>query len=372
MATITTAIMAAIAVETYGVRLEDIAQASIARYTGSIVPMAFAGYAFQGLLRILIPLQLIVAIASQFSSTLLFIDIDNGVVQGFPTPSAVNYTFLETPTGSDLVRPGDDAGVPAHYRLNPSSFETFAEYAEPQNRISDPRIDDTGPIWRAFLPLASERDRTSVRRFEGAARLFDARVICVQPTITALNVTVTALELLNTEIVFDGLAETSIPIPNLLGPLDAGINVAFRCSVYGSSDGDRDIWQECYTVSVVPGDPSNMNAFGRFPSLNPVHYGGTIQDDSHFAFTQVGRTFILMNASSPEMGTYPNLETEGDSTFSALNITSSSSSGPWTDFVAVLDGGFREQRNFTTDEVITRFADLDIPLRATLCFDVTA
>lgn len=37
------------------------------------------------------------------------------------------------------------------------SFETFAEYSEPENRVQDGAADDTGPVCRAFLSHREQR-----------------------------------------------------------------------------------------------------------------------------------------------------------------------------------------------------------------------
>jgi len=102
-------------VERHGVPAARIPHASIARCTGSILPLTFGGFALRKWFRVLVPLQFLLAVASQFSSTLLFSDFDGVTLRSFPQSRSVNYTFLNSQelrsfkntTGGRLEHPPD-------------------------------------------------------------------------------------------------------------------------------------------------------------------------------------------------------------------------------------------------------------------------
>ncbi|KAF3925980.1 hypothetical protein ABW20_dc0107117 [Dactylellina cionopaga] len=64
----------------------------------------------------------------------------------------------------------------------PSVLPAFAEYSTEAVQI--PGLVDTGPTIRAFLPFDSPEERSRVRRYNGKAVVWDARVACQKPRIS--------------------------------------------------------------------------------------------------------------------------------------------------------------------------------------------
>jgi hypothetical protein len=63
-------------------------------------------------------------------------------------------------------------------------YPVFAEYAEGMVANGSLGMADTGLTMRAFLPIDSQGNRSSVHKYMGPAAVFDARVVCVRPNIT--------------------------------------------------------------------------------------------------------------------------------------------------------------------------------------------
>lgn len=85
--------MVSVVVERYGVTPDKVAQASIARYARALVSLMFGGYAMRRWFNIMVPLQFARASAVQFTSTLLFSDIDTVTLPGFSKEMDMNYDF---------------------------------------------------------------------------------------------------------------------------------------------------------------------------------------------------------------------------------------------------------------------------------------
>jgi hypothetical protein len=430
----TSAMMASVVVERYGVPADKIAHASIARYTGAILSLMFDGYALRKWFRLLIPLQLACAIASQFTSTLLFSDFGTAPRPGFPQETAVHYDF--SPRPQDLNGDGDvpstlsampqaDANELVGWATSstPASFETFAEYAEPERKINDERVDDTGPIWRAFLPIDSENLRTSISEYSGVARVFDARTMCVRPSIKEFWLKRNGAED-GPPARREGLEEGNFPIwygvatidahlvPDLFDSHNQTLEVWFECPVISRPDFTRRnsygveidpnapplprirTWEKCTTgVSEPNPDAPRPQLPTRMSTLDPIFYNMTgiyPLDANYFASTKnaksddpvavydnspririhdwrVGNSFILMDPGHPDRHLFP---TGGDP-FSALDlrlpIRSSKGNGPWIDFESFLRAN---QTLDLPDDKIARRKDVPIPIRATFCFDV--
>lgn len=178
------AMMASVVVERPGVPEGKMAKASMARYTGSVISLVLDGFTLKtSWFRILVPLQVLCTVLSQLSSTLLFSDFQNVLFLGFPVKTSLKYHF----NNPVIDRMADISPLKAFsenwYRFQPGTFEPFAEHSKPEDNITSGAVDDTGPVWRAFLPLSAYDNNTSIQKYTGVARVFDARTICVRPDI---------------------------------------------------------------------------------------------------------------------------------------------------------------------------------------------
>jgi hypothetical protein len=64
-------------------------------------------------------------------------------------------------------------------------YLVFAEYTEGMVANGSSGVSDTGLTMRAFLPMDSQGNRSSVHKYMGPAAVVDARVVCVRPNITS-------------------------------------------------------------------------------------------------------------------------------------------------------------------------------------------
>ncbi|KAF5557531.1 hypothetical protein FMEXI_695 [Fusarium mexicanum] len=187
-AAITTSMAASIALKLHGVPMSAVAEVSIARFTNSgpqSLKKMLPGTTFRPWLRILMICLFALVGASQFASTLLVSDLQELTILSLKKNMAYGFNFgvVNGSTSPDL-RPlpirRDDL---EYWNRAPSQFETFAEYSEPGE--SSEELDDTGPVFRAFLPISTKAQRESIQSFNGIARVIDARVICARPRFTA-------------------------------------------------------------------------------------------------------------------------------------------------------------------------------------------
>ncbi|RDI79937.1 hypothetical protein Vi05172_g9954 [Venturia inaequalis] len=195
LATTATAMIAALAIETRGVPIDDLAQVSIARFSNN-GPETFwisglFNKTFLGIrLRVPLLLLLCTAVASQFTSTLLLSDFDRGLVTGF----ANQETILLATSPTIISTTVEDAELnfttkDSYWSRYPKQFAAFAEYTEPGD--SSDGVEDTGVTLRSFLPFSDQNDRASLLEFNGVAPVFDTRCLCVRPTFTSLLFDVT-------------------------------------------------------------------------------------------------------------------------------------------------------------------------------------
>ncbi|MBE3050075.1 hypothetical protein IMZ48_47760 [Candidatus Bathyarchaeota archaeon] len=266
--------MASVVVERYGVPPDRVVQASNARYTGALVSMMFGGYAMKRHFRIMIPLQMACAIASQFSSTLLFSDLGYISITGFPREMEMSYDFgpfneSEYTYTSPLYNAQYNYAT-AWSSDQPMAFETFAEYAEPESRILADGVDDTGPIWRAFLSIGNESLRTSVREYTGVARVFDARTICVRPDIKGLSFAYSDSEVLDR--VWTGRATVNTSqIPNVFDRDNVASEITFFCQHHPATSSHQ--WVQCsLDTEILPSYDLYTPNPHRIPSLDPLAY----------------------------------------------------------------------------------------------------
>ncbi|KAF4545801.1 uncharacterized protein LTHEOB_5060 [Lasiodiplodia theobromae] len=130
---------------------------------------------------------------SQFTSTLLLWDIENGNVLGFPVEKDLDAGFSMNDYMEHFRTLLTQA--PNYWASTPSTYNTFAEWSISADALSDNAVD-TGPTIRALLPITSDNDLLELEEYNGTASLFDARVSCVRPTIkdAAFNFDLQVLE----------------------------------------------------------------------------------------------------------------------------------------------------------------------------------
>ncbi|RYP61786.1 hypothetical protein DL771_010008 [Monosporascus sp. 5C6A] len=189
-----TSMIASITIERQGVPSGDVAAMSILRFTNagpmSLAEFIFKGDAFGPPLQILTILTLLIAIASQFTSTLLVTDLSLTVVTAFPEFISNAYA-VAIPSNADgspsTSLPSGIQGFTSYWTRRPHSFEIFAEYAEPDAATEDDGVIDTGPNIRALLPISLQAEREMLQEFRGMTRVLDTRTTCVQPVISHLR-----------------------------------------------------------------------------------------------------------------------------------------------------------------------------------------
>jgi hypothetical protein len=173
---IITAMVASLLLEHQGSRIETFPMLSILRgvYTS---PLTFfysvwgnwpplRAWTFIWLLAI----SLIITLESQFFSTILATDIKSSQVS-----FNGDTTLVAGLDDSSKLR---DTGL---WMRRPAEFPVFAERRNLY--IPEDGMFETGHTYRAFLPLQTPKNRTNLRKFQGGAMLFDARVACVPPNL---------------------------------------------------------------------------------------------------------------------------------------------------------------------------------------------
>jgi hypothetical protein len=112
-------------------------------------------------------------VAIQFSSTILFADLQSTSVVGFPYQTEKNVNFQES----------DGGGSFSTWSLPPRDYSLFGEL--PTNYSAEPTaygLSDTGVKRHAMLPFAS--DRTTLRSYRGSSIVMSSRVACMPPVVS--------------------------------------------------------------------------------------------------------------------------------------------------------------------------------------------
>ncbi|KAF2825842.1 hypothetical protein CC86DRAFT_35644 [Ophiobolus disseminans] len=176
-----TAIIASVVLEQYDVLLKEAALLSIVRAT-TVGPH----YVFWPIMRTLrqsrwflvpsVSLAIVVTVASQFISTILLTDFGMTTIAGNISSFDVAYTSDMHPWGTN------------QWLSRPPSYPRFAEYVDPPLKGQD--FVDTGPTYRAFLPIQNTIERSTLRAYDGPASILDSRVSCVRPSINISSLVV--------------------------------------------------------------------------------------------------------------------------------------------------------------------------------------
>ncbi|KAF7532137.1 hypothetical protein G7054_g8255 [Neopestalotiopsis clavispora] len=112
-------------------------------------------------------------VALQFSSTILFADLQSTSIVGFPNQTEMNVGMKDTDLAFFVVWPRP-----------PRDYSLFGEL--PKNYSADPNpygVSDTGLKRHAMLPFT--KDRTSLRSYRGSSIVMSSRVACMPPVVSA-------------------------------------------------------------------------------------------------------------------------------------------------------------------------------------------
>lgn len=178
-ASLTTAMLAAIVLETIGVPLLQGPVYSLMRaFQTTPTSMLFTAK-FQPKDRLsvlvftLLLVEFLITLASQFFSTILISDFALGTYADIR--NITNVTVL----GESF------ASMNMWFSTAPSSSWTFAEWSEAFTNGSS--FHDTGHTYRSFPPFWDQVRRTKLRSFHGPATVLDHRIVCVRPRLTNLR-----------------------------------------------------------------------------------------------------------------------------------------------------------------------------------------
>lgn len=111
-------------------------------------------------------------VAIQFSSTILFADLQSTSVVGFPYRTDVKINLNE-----------EDNVFVTRWSWPPRDYSLFGEL--PTNYSADPNpygLSDTGVKRHAMLPLT--KDRTTLRSYRGSSIVMSSRVACMPPVVS--------------------------------------------------------------------------------------------------------------------------------------------------------------------------------------------
>jgi hypothetical protein len=356
--------IASIALEHQGVPLKSIAQISVSRYSNNPTTTSFFwlfGSALKGLLWIAAGILTVITLASQFTSTLLITDLKLGMLQTFPHTLLLPYKFTDDLNGTR----GISDGVNVDWMQRFGSSETFAEYSYTEDTpdTDDPEDeDDTGPIIRAFMPLDSQDQRERLVEYRGMARIIDARVTCIRPSISGLQLCKD----------FDHGGDTSLcgtirlsRSPRVAAEPSRPITTTFQCPLGGSSDfGDisyKNSWQLCQ-VGLDYASP-DIGFTSKLTRSTGRRVGGYLIWHSGRMLEQIAIT----SAAWPEEGT-TRLRLLDYLGYSSIKIQT------WLDLNSTGYGPWVEQWHRTPsfpmcDQCADGLPPLDLPLTASYCFD---
>ena len=107
----------------------------------------------------------LISTMSQFSSTLLLTDVRTTSTISDQSAQLVPSDLNNTGTAVEVYV--DFASV-SYTISKPDLFPTFAEYREPPPKAGG-GFYDTGPVYRAFLPVTNQTQRTALSTFSGKA-----------------------------------------------------------------------------------------------------------------------------------------------------------------------------------------------------------
>ncbi|KAK6500000.1 hypothetical protein TWF481_010357 [Arthrobotrys musiformis] len=180
-ASLAVAMIASVFLESVGCRPAEIAEFSIIRCINSGPPTAILlmKRRFRSMTSVfyatIVLLSLLSGILSQLTSTVLLTDFGPARILGNSSQISVAYGVAsEFELVSNVAR------------SLPRAFPRFAEFTEAGNNSE--QVVDTGSTFRAYLPIESAAQRSSLREYSGPAELINSRVVCIRPKITNFRV----------------------------------------------------------------------------------------------------------------------------------------------------------------------------------------
>ncbi|KAH0435100.1 hypothetical protein CcaCcLH18_04998 [Colletotrichum camelliae] len=132
--------------------------------------------------KVAIGISVLLAITSQFASTVLLTDFSMVNVTASRTSAEISYA--EKPYLGYVMRPSKA------WSMQPGTYSRFAEKSidlKESRFESGTDYEDTGPITRAIMPIFSESQRTGLRRYDGPAAVLNSRVFCMLPVVRNLT-----------------------------------------------------------------------------------------------------------------------------------------------------------------------------------------
>jgi hypothetical protein len=177
-ASLATAMVAGIVIETIGVPLLQAPLYSILRAV-KVAPSNFVTSTMvwpHNLLSfftyVLVISEVLATVASQLLSTIFLSDFADG------TFTPINSTHINVLRSSHW-------SYSSFWKMPPAASWTFAELSEPYTE--GPNFDDTGHTYRAFIPFEVETQRRRLRKFHGPVSIIDQRVFCASPNLVNLS-----------------------------------------------------------------------------------------------------------------------------------------------------------------------------------------
>lgn len=171
------AMVAALFLESAGSSAFDLAALSLFRAT-SPSPLSLLGHlrfnhASASLYSVLVLLTALLAVVSQFTSTILLSD--------FATANITRTFAGEVPYVSSIYSSSSYFMASA-----PAAYWRFAEHSDPPLRAE--AFVDTGPSIRAAVPWPDESGRLRLQSYDGPTVVFDTRSFCVRPNLANATV----------------------------------------------------------------------------------------------------------------------------------------------------------------------------------------
>lgn len=215
----------------------------------------------------------LIAMASHFTSTILLSDFDTVAMVGNPNTSVLAFSL-----------PTDASGLYDNiWAVAPMAYPRFAEHKEPPSRGES--FEDTGFNIRALLPFQESGRRTSLRKYAGPASVFDARVLCVRPTLEIFNLTARGELFMTGRVIFDGDYPPALRVPDRTLPMD------FVCALSGFDYQTRTPWDTsvCRLRHITNQYGNADQPSTGYPYLVSPLPGGT-------------RLQLVLNMTKPELG----------------------------------------------------------------------
>jgi hypothetical protein len=198
---IAVAMLAALALESFQVRLAEAAKMSSLRSGRcdpfDLLPSVVGSFKWnRGVLFTPTTLLICTAFLLQFSSTVLLSDLYLGMLPGhaqsITSPIDLSYSVVGTYNSSEpWIFQNYQVQAPLMprkptWQRSPAAFPTFAEYSDTVDAKKG--TSDTGRLLRAFLPFTDAQSRETISNYTGKAMVLDSRVSCQQPGLDQLRV----------------------------------------------------------------------------------------------------------------------------------------------------------------------------------------